>query len=185
MLSNRTDLTELSKQTDALEQFVEAFDVPFAAVLEVAERMAHRRLESSVGLNKDEATALVETRGLDLSARLARDCGQTWTSEEVASRLGISRQAVHLRQHEGKLLAFSAPSGRGHRYPVWQFRGRTVRSWIPKVIEQLGNGFSAMHFLLVERKSLNSRRYLDLALSGDEEVIAKMLAAGRRAGGSE
>ncbi|MBC8002766.1 MAG: hypothetical protein H7X97_09275 [Opitutaceae bacterium] len=167
--------SHLDAQTVALEQFVAAFDVPFAAVLGVAERMAERRLESSAGLTRGEMELLLNVRGLDGSARLVRECGQTWTSEQVAARLNISRQAVHERKQQNRLLAFTLPVSRGDRYPVWQFRGRHVRSWVPEIVAELGNGFAALHFLLVARKSLGGRRYLDLALSGKDEIIAKML----------
>jgi hypothetical protein len=162
-------------QTAALEQFVTAFDVPFTVVLAVAERMAERRLESSADVPIGELELILNVRGLDRSERLARECGQTWTSEQVATHLNITRQAVHERKQQDRLLAFTLPVSRGDRYPVWQFRGRHVRSWVPEIVAELGNGFAALHFLLVARKSLGGRRYLDLALSGKEEIIAKML----------
>lgn len=34
-----------------------------------------------------------------------------------------------------------------------------MRSWVPEIIAELGNGFAALHFLLVARKSLDGRRY--------------------------
>lgn len=183
MVAKSHDHARLSEQTAALEHFVTAFDVPLAALIEVAQRMAERRIESSTGLSMEEATALLETRGLDRVAQLVRECGQTWSSEEVAAQLGITRQAVHERKQQGRLLAFTLPSNRGDRYPCWQFRGRTTRSWVPKVIVKLGNGFDSLQFLLVKRKSLDGHCYRDLALSGDEDVTAKMLAAARRLGG--
>lgn len=169
-------------QTAALEQFVTAFDVPLAVVLAVAERMAERRLESSAELTLGEMELLLKVRGLDISERLVRECGNTWTSEQVASHLNVTRQAVHERKKQNRLLAFTLPVSRGDRYPVWQFRGRHVRSWVPEIVAELGNGFAALHFLLVARKSLDGQRYLDLALSGNVEIIAKMLGVVRRMG---
>jgi hypothetical protein len=79
----------------------------------------------------------------------------------------------------GRLLAFTMPIDRADRYPAWQFRGRYVRSWIPQVVALLGNGYPALSFLLERRPALEGHNYADLALSGNEEFISRMLASAR------
>ena len=69
-----------------------------------------------------------------------------------------------------------APRCKSHR----QRHGQVCREAGREIIAELGNGFAALHFLLVARKSLDGQRYLDLALSGKEEIIAKMLGVVRR-----
>lgn len=49
---------------------------------------------------------------------------RTLSVNEVAERLGLTRQAVHNRRRDGLLIAW--PGARGDRYPAWQFVGTEV-----------------------------------------------------------
>ena len=123
---------------------------------------------------------VLRRHGARLMAGMVQEIGATLSVAQVASRLGIAHWEVNDAKKHGELLAFSFPEGSGERYPAWQFSGKTVRLWIPKVIEMLGNGFGALSFLLTHRISLGGHRYLDRALSGNQEVIDEMLARAAR-----
>ncbi len=174
----------IAEQADKIQQVVDAFNVPVEAVAVLAERLFARRLESASTVTRDEADALLRTRGLQLAERLIQEAGESLSSEEAARRLGATRQTVNDKKKRGELLAFKLPVGRGDRFPMWQFDGKHVRQWVPKVIEHLGNGFEALSFLLARRQSLNGQRFLDLALSGDEAAIHDLLDLASRNGES-
>jgi hypothetical protein len=71
-------------------------------------------------LQKAEPLAPAFIRGIETKRRLIEEHGGTWTVGQVATNLGITRQAVEKRRRMGKLIAVS--TGRhGYRYPVWQF----------------------------------------------------------------
>ena len=76
----------------------------------------------------DAAAPLLPARLAGLQARdhLLRAAGGTFTSQQMATALGLTRQAVDNRRRTGKLLAL-AFGKRGYRYPAWQVdQGRTV-----------------------------------------------------------
>ena len=67
---------------------------------------------------------------------------------------------------------------------MFQFEGSAVVVWIPDLIGLIGNGFAAIHFLTVERKSLNGSSFLkQIQENGSAEVrgakIAQMLEVAR------
>jgi len=74
--------------------------------------------------------AVARLRGIVAQEELA---GDTLSAAEVATLLGISRQAVDKRRNEGKLLALE-PAKRGNRYPAWQFEGRRVLDGLEEVL---------------------------------------------------
>lgn len=57
-----------------------------------------------------------------------------------------------------------------------------MRPWVEQLVECVGNGFDALSFLLARRTSLDSKRFLDLAISEDEKGIQEMLALAQRSG---
>ena len=59
-------------------------------------------------------------RGLRVRERLLAAEGGTYTAQEAATAMGISRQAVDNRRRRGRLIGLQL-GRRGYAYPVWQF----------------------------------------------------------------
>jgi len=170
------------EDADKMEKVVEALKIPAAAIALLAERLTAKRIELGERVDRAEAEAVFRARGHQLRARILRDGGEYLSSEEVADRLGISRQAVNNKKKRNELIAVEPTVGRGDRYPIWQFEGREVRPWVEELVECVGNGFDALSFLLARRTSLDGKRFLDLAISEDEKGIQEMLALAQRSG---
>jgi hypothetical protein len=102
--------------------------------------------------------------------------GGTLTSEQVAERLGRSRQAVHQRQRKGQLLAVAGP--RGVLYPVWQFSGGSVLEGLADILEALGDTPApmAVQFFLTGRGALEGDRPLDALRAGRVDDVKRAAA---------
>jgi len=169
------------EEADLVKRMAKTFSAP-RSVLTIALRdVIVEEIERGVWGTADVENVL-RLEGVVQSRRLMSEVGETFTSSQVASRMGVSRQAVNEAKKRGALLAFVLPLGRGDRYPVWQFEGEQVRPWIRQLIELLGNGFPVLSFLMASRASLDNHRYWDRALSGEPLVIEQMIAQAKRAG---
>jgi hypothetical protein len=82
-----------------------------------------RALESPTALAalvSVDPLARARLRGLVMRQELLRREGGTWTVDQVAAHLGLSRQAVDKRRRAGKLIGLNV-GRRGYAYPAWQF----------------------------------------------------------------
>lgn len=71
-------------------------------------------------LHAEDPLGPARLRGLAERQRLLGAEGGTWSAQEVASHLSVTRQAVNKRRQQGTLLGLDA--GRhGYLYPAWQF----------------------------------------------------------------
>lgn len=106
-------------------------------------------------------------RGAEARRRLLDEHGGTLTSDEVASILEITRQAVEKRRRAGSLLALS--TGRhGYRYPVWQFDKSGVVPGLGDVLRALASHDEWMQaaFFLGKNPRLNDQTPIDLLKAG-------------------
>ena len=90
----------------------------------------------------------------------AKATGAVLSTEAVGKRLRVGKAAIYKAKNEGRLLAYREPWKRAFLFPVFQFDGASVAPWVLEVVDLLGNGFAALHFLTVERKSLKGDSYL-------------------------
>lgn len=91
---------------------------------------------------------------------IAKAAGAVLSTEAVGKHLRVGKAAIYKAKNEGLLLAYKEPEKRAFLFPVFQFDGASVAPWVLEVVELLGNGFAALHFLTVERKSLKGDSYL-------------------------
>jgi hypothetical protein len=88
--------------------------------------------------------------------------GGSLTSQEVAARLGLTRQAIHERARNNRLL--SVKVGRDLRYPAWQFQeGGELVPGLEEVLECLKEHapLTQIQFLLAPHPELSGRAPLD------------------------
>jgi hypothetical protein len=134
-------------------------------------------------LSAEDPLADARLRGLEAKVRLLEDEGGTFSADEAASMLGVSREAVNQRRRSGKLLALST-GRRGYRYPVWQFGEEGVLPGFEVTLKKLSiNGqWGRAAFFLGGNLLLDGRRPLDLLRSGRPEDLEAVLEAARARG---
>jgi hypothetical protein len=124
-------------------------------------------------LKQAEPLAPAFLRGIEAKRRLLEENGGVLTSEQVAEKIGISRQAVERRRQTGKLVAVS--TGRhGNLYPVWQFERSGVLDGLPAVLAQLSghDEWSQVVFFVGRNPRLNDRTPIEMLKAGKlKEVL--------------
>ncbi len=103
----------------------------------------------------------------------------SFSTEECARALGISRQAVLKRLHQGKLLGWQENKQNAFRIPAWQFENTGVllsgMSSVLKVLHIAGlSGWGKIVFFLQKRASLNGGTPLDLLKAGHLQHIIEL-----------
>lgn len=104
---------------------------PFARI--VAVLTAKEALDK---LAPSDPLAAARLKGVTVKRDLLYRDGQPLTSEEVASLLHLTRQAVDKRRRNGQLLGVSL-GRRGYLYPVWQFHEGGVLPGLDRVLAEL------------------------------------------------
>lgn len=126
--------------------------------------------------------AAAYARGAEQKAELLKRTGGAMSVNEVASLLGITRQAVDKRRREGKLIA--VPKGSDFAYPAVQFDDDTVIAGLRELLSELGSSsWVALSFLTERSDQLNGHSPLQVLKSGTPEERQMMLRmAGLQAG---
>ncbi len=120
------------------------------------------------------------TRGLEARQQLLDAEGGAWTVDQVASHLGLSRQAVDKRRKAGKLLALTV-GRRGYLYPSWQFVRHGVLPGWETILRGLAahDPWAQVIFMLSPSDRLGDQRPLDALRDGRiDEVKAAASAFG-------
>ena len=130
--------------------------VPIDALLRVTREL----IEETPNADARLLTEFLANRAASKDGALAQAAGEAISAEAVGTLLLVGKAAVHKAKDEGRLLAYQEPGKRVFRFPVFQFEGTTVAPWVLEIIELVGNGFAALHFLTVERKKLKGDSYL-------------------------
>ena len=129
-------------------------------------------------------TALIR-RGTTLIKRIETNCGPTFSSGEVAARIGVRVTKVKTMFARGLLLGFRSKGTL--QFPAWQFDGTEIRFWVAPVIEALGSQAAALHYIAVPRKSLGTvkgcyQSFLAKILANDPAVPDDMVRLVRALG---
>jgi len=131
-------------------------------------------------LREEDPFAASRLRGLREREHLLSQEGGTWTAEQVAKHLHLTRQTVNLRRKQGTLLGLDA--GRhGFRYPAWQFtRGGTIEG-LEESLTALKHldPWMQQAFILGQNTRLREKRPIDVLRARDvAEVVKAALAFG-------
>jgi hypothetical protein len=127
----------------------------------------------------DNRLASAIARGIPARRKLAEDEGGSFSAEEAAREIGISKQAILKRYQKGQLFAWREERQKAVRFPVWQFRDRQVLAGIEETLKLLNAGnrlddFGRMLFFLSKHGFLGGKRPLDCLRTGG---ITKVLLA--------
>lgn len=124
------------------------------------------------GESREDKLARAHVRGLGARQELAEAEGGSWSSEEAARLLEISKTAVLKRLAAGRLLAWREERLQAARFPRWQFDERgQVLAGLEDVLEVLNqderqDAWGKILFFLQAKPSLGGRRPLDLLREG-------------------
>jgi hypothetical protein len=146
---------------------------PNGVVLQaLVERLADRLL--IVG----DPLAKARLRGALAQRELVAADGGALSGAEIATLLGVSRQAVDKRRKAGQLLAVELPR-RGYLYPAWQVTDAGV---LPGVVEVLAalrdhDPWAQARFFVTGSTRLGGKRPLDRLRRGDVEAVLRAARA--------
>jgi hypothetical protein len=100
------------------------------------------------------------------------------SSDVLAERLGLSREAVHQKRRRGELLGLEGAK-RGVRFPAWQIGpdGRAPAA-LPQLLEALGEPWAAFRFLRATHAALGGRS--GIAALSDPRWSGRALALARQ-----
>ena len=120
------------------------------------------------GGSREDKLARAHLRGLGARQQLAEAEGGSWSSDDVARLLQISKTAVLKRLAAGRLLAWREERLQAARFPQWQFDDHgLVLNGLEEVLEILNQDerldvWGKILFFLQEKPNLGGRRALDL-----------------------
>lgn len=133
--------------------------------------------ETLSALEEDDPLAAARLRGLAVRAELLKAEGGVLSVNEVATRLGISRQAVDKRRRARQLLALPMGKSR-YLYPTWQFAEKGVLSGLEEVLQAFQDDapWSQAAFFLGENTILGGKRPLDELRRGNVAEVRRAAA---------
>lgn len=117
--------------------------------------------DSAVGeklAQKHPALTAARIRGIEARQQILTTEGGTWTVDQVARHLHLTRQAVDHRRRAGRLLAL--PVGRhGYLYPAWQFGTEGVLAGLEPILTALDphDAWGKVVFLLSPHPDLGGK----------------------------
>jgi hypothetical protein len=128
----------------------------------------------------DEARAALRrayARGDEAAAELLSG-PEMLSSDEIAGRLGLSREAVHQKRRRGELLGVEGAK-RGVRFPAWQLGpdGMPLPA-LRALHEALGEAWAVFRFLRQRHPELGMRTGLEAAADPRRAAEAVALARG-------
>ena len=131
-------------------------------------------------LVKADPLARAKLRGIEAKKRFLTVEGGMLSTQEVASILDISPQAIHKRRRTGKLIGI-AQGFNQYSFPAWQFEGNHTVTGLESVLAALSDQDPLMQvvFMLNPNDRLDGQRPLDLLRAGRlNEVLTTANALG-------
>lgn len=116
--------------------------------------------------------AAARLKGVRVKLDLLYSDGQPFTSEQVASLLHLTRQAVDKRRSKGQLLGVSL-GRRGYLYPGWQFDEGKVLPGLSRVLSALKDyePWTQLMFLKTGDIRLGGATPLERLLASDIDTV--------------
>lgn len=139
----------------------------FEAMVEV-----FTRPEALLALAPTDPLAAARFKGAQVKHELLYGDEQPLTSEEVASLLHLTRQAVDKRRSKGQLLGVSL-GRRGYLYPAWQFQAGQVLPGLERVLASLKDydPWTQLMFLKTGDVRLDGATPLERLQAGDIDAV--------------
>jgi len=126
-------------------------------------------------LAREDPLAEARLRGVRMKRELLAQEGGALGAQEVADLLRISRQAVHKRHRQGRLLAVQC--GRhGYAYPSWQFEAGGVLDGLEDVLAVLDGSLGSwmkLAFFLNDNVALDGDSPLEALRRGEKQAVVR------------
>jgi hypothetical protein len=171
------DKAAVSELTEVMHRYADQTPTKLAQLMKIAFGVA-----IGGGGSREEKLARAHVRGLEVRQQLVEAEGGSWSSEDVARLLQISKTAVLKRLASGRLLAWEEERLGAKRFPRWQFdaHGHVLDGFedVLAILNQNAHldAWAKLLFFLQEKPSLDGRRPLDLLRDGKLKEVR--LAAG-------
>ena len=122
-------------------------------------------------LTPNEKLAKAHLKGVIALRQLLAEHGGLYSPNDVASLLGITRQAVNKRTRANQLLAIQQGDHMG--YPAWQFEGTGLVPHFVDILQALDtrSAIAKVRFFLSPHDSLGNRRALDALKAGELDAV--------------
>lgn len=129
-------------------------------------------------LAHDDPLARARLRGLEFRGEILRREGGTLSADQVATHLGLSRQAVDKRRRAGKLIGLSL-GRRGYAYPVWQLGQEGILPGLEEVLTSLNvhDPWMRATFFLSGDPRLDGATPLEELRRGNVEAVRRAASA--------
>lgn len=140
--------------------------------------------EVLAALRERDPLAPARLRGLRAKERLLAEEGGSLTAAEMASALGLTRQAIDNRRRKGRLIGLDV-GRRGYLYPAWQVGPDGVLGGLADVLTIMGahDPWTHMIFLLSKSYWLDGETPLTVLRCGQvERVVAAARHYGEQGG---
>jgi hypothetical protein len=124
------------------------------------------------------ALTAARIRGIEARQQILTAEGGTWTVEQVARHLHLTRQAVDHRRRAGRLLAL--PVGRhGYLYPAWQFGTEGVLTGLEPILTALDphDAWGKVIFLLSPHPDLDGKTPVQALRAGRTGSVRELADA--------
>lgn len=126
----------------------------------------------------EDKSAKAMMRGVSVRQQMAAAEGGSFSAEEAARQLGVTKQSVINLYHAGKVLAWRTEKQGALRFPVWQFDEDHRLPGLDAVLEVLNSGgvlddWGKIGFFLQTHGILSDKRPLDLLRENQLDSVLK------------
>jgi len=121
---------------------------------------------------------ILRNRGGALVSKLLKDNWEhTGNSAAVREMFGIPPSSLHRFKDEGAVIAYRLDESGDFLFPLEQFIPNGIEDWAQVVVDAVGNGAPALHFLYTKRTSLDGRSFAEALREdgGTRDVLVKSL----------
>ena len=120
----------------------------------------------------DNRLASAIARGIPARRKLVEDEGGSFSADQAAQVLGISKQAILKRYQKGQIIAWREERQNAVRFPVWQFSDQKVLDGIEETLKILNaahrlDDFGRVLFFLSNHGFLGGKRPIDCLREGE------------------
>jgi len=141
---------------------VAAFVSP-GSVLPMLDELIHEQIQKDLAqltARPDWLRGQLNLRGDAITAELlVNNRDHVAGTAYVCETFGIPRSTLHREKDAGKVIAFRPGKEGEFVFPLEQFEKGGVLTWAADIVEAVGNGAPAIHFLYVPREQLGGQSF--------------------------
>jgi len=168
---------EYAKFRSAVES-VAAFVSP-GSVLPMLDELIHEQIQKDLAqltARPDWLRGQLSLRGDAITAELlVNNRDNVAGTAYVCEAFGIPRSTLHREKDAGRVIAFRPGKEGEFVFPLEQFEKGGVLPWAADIVEAVGNGAPAVHFLYVPREQLGGQSFAAVLRDPKEHDIMTIM----------